>query len=189
MRTLLFICTLLLAGCCFLPSQVDVESLPAEPETFIEVLSVDNNPDVEGRKWEVRVRFYETTEYDSVVQVLHLADGTVLVEAFKTPGGGFYTCQVDTHSSTSYGVREMLVYPGTVVGADWTANGFAELERSEAGDVTTNTSPKFNKKYRKKHETRGYVLEGDRSRGFRWKIKAWAHGVDVQTPPSYTITP
>lgn len=191
MRPLFLALALILTGCCALPSSYQVDTLPERAQAFIEILSIKNHPDKpddRDRIWDVRLRFYENTKYNCMIQVIKLSGGHTLVEVFKMPGGRMGRCSYDHHSSTSYGSRSMFVYPGTVVGVDWTDSGFAHVARSEIGE-RTNIGPNFNSKYQSKHKTTGYVLEADRSLGFSWSIDAWVDGIDVVTPPENTLQP
>ena len=187
---LLAVLALFITSCCSLPPLYTEDELPAEPASYLEILKVENHETHtdEGHIWDVWLRFYETTEYPHLIQVITLANGTVLVEAFRMPNGNMGRCVFDHHSSSNYGVRSMIVYPGTVIGADWTPEGFCQVARSEAGDVTT-AGDNFNVDYRKNHVTTGYVLNGERTLGFAWGIDAKAGGVDVRTPPEHTLQP
>jgi hypothetical protein len=187
---LLALIAFFVSSCCSLPPLYTEDELPSDPVSYIEILKVENHEThtEANHIWEVWLRFYETTEYPHLIQIITLSDGTVLVEAFRMPNGNMGRCYFDHHSGSDYGARSMLVYPGTVIGADWTPGGFCQVARSEAGDVTT-TGPNFNAQYQKDYDTTGYVLNGDRTLGFSWGIDAKADGVDVKTPPEHTLQP
>lgn len=184
-----FLASILFVGCC-LPPRYEIAELPDEPDTFIELLKIENHvePADDDSVWDVHLRFYEKTKYPHMIQIIWLDQGSVLVEGFRMEEGRQGWCRYDHHSSTGYGIRKMLVYPGIIVGAEWTPNGFCQVTRSEAGDVT-NIGKNFNSDYQKKYATTGYVLEGDRSLGFEWSIDAKPEGVEVFSPPEHTLQP
>ncbi len=66
--------------------------------------------------------------------------------------------------------RTISAYVAHVEGADFTARGFAQLDRNENGDVVSNSPKRFNENYQKKHETRGQPSRTNREGGVTYKL-------------------
>lgn len=66
--------------------------------------------------------------------------------------------------------RRMYLYPANVIGAAFTARGFAQLAHNEGGDVVTTAPDTFNSHYRRNHETRGKPRDSDREGGVGYRI-------------------
>lgn len=146
-------------------------------------------------QYDIYVKFYEWTNYDCVIQEIFLPDGSRLVEVFRTPNGRFCRNQRDHHSShwdstpTRPYVRRMFVYPGNVEGVDWTPRGFAQLPQNLDGTIKTSIGKGFNKKYQKKHETKGRITASDRTMGFWWTIEFNKGKVRVIVPALREYSP
>lgn len=188
MRRLVPLLFALAASCAFqgrVNAPVETPSLEktTQAATYIHLLFVRNygvdKDDPNSRKWEVRTRFYEDTEYEAIIQIVRIGPHT-LVEAFRTPNGKMLPGTYDRHSSSAYESRVMFIYPGTVVGADWRGN-FAMLEMDETG-CKTDIGQGFNTEHRRTHAVTGRVLSGDRSRGFIWTIDARPDGISINYP-------
>lgn len=186
-----------LAGCCTfpLPPLPHPEPLDLEPDVQIQHLVASD--EANDHSFGVRVKFYEWTKYEHVVQEVHLPGGATLVEVFRTPNGRLERCQTDHHRAnwgsdhpyTGTYVRRMFLYPGRVEGVDWTSKGFAQLPENEDGSVTTTIGPNFNASYQEDHETQGRVVEADRSAGFWWTIIYENGKVRVVIPDLHEYSP
>lgn len=66
--------------------------------------------------------------------------------------------------------RTISAYVAHVEGADFTARGFAQLDRNERGDVVSNSPSRFNENYRKNHQTRGAPCRTNREGGVTYKL-------------------
>lgn len=183
MRLLLIVViALLAAGCC--APRLDWADIPEDQPVSIEFL----DQQVPSGDWiyRVRVRFYERTEYEGLIQEIHFSDGNTLVEYFRMDDGRMEVCHKDVHTriGVDYEVREMTVYPANVVDVDYDGT-FAMLPENIDGTVRTTTGANFNKDYRKKHAVKGRVVACDRSRAAYWKLTYADGKLSVEIPAQY----
>ena len=169
----------LLSGCCF--PRMELDELPDNQPVSVELLDQEA-PSSDG-VFRVRVRFYERTEYQGLMQELDLGNGQTLVEYFRMPDGRMDVCHKDVHFSEQgeFEVRRMTIYPADVAGVDYSSN-FAMLPQNMNGTVRTTTGPNFNADYLKNHQVRGRVVRCDQNRSAHWKIE-YDHGKLVVTIP------
>lgn len=204
LSTVILIQLLLLVGCAGIP----LPALPP-PEDGTKVRVEVESATVTANSFEVRVRFYEWTDYEGVIQ--ELSDGsTVLVEVFKLPNGRFESFRYDCHTASGLSLssryeRTMVLYPGNAKGVDW-AGGFAHLPKNKDGSVVTNIGPNFNADYQwvgkfdaklgkvvyvpengVAHKTCGEVEADDRSLGVMWSITFDKGTLTVVTPDSKVV--
>ena len=66
--------------------------------------------------------------------------------------------------------RVVFAYVANVVGADFTAAGFAQLPRNEDGNVVSKIPKKFNERYQRRHATRGWIHNSGDSLGVTYEI-------------------
>lgn len=170
---------LLLSGCCV--PRMELDELPDNQPVSIELLDQEA-PSSDGI-FRVRVRFYERTEYQGLLQELDLGHGQTLVEYFRMVDGRMEMCHKDVHFSErgSFEIRKMRIYPADVAGVDY-SNSFAMLPQNMDGSVRTNTGPNFNASYLKNHQVRGRVVRCDPARSAYWKIE-YDNGKLVVTIP------
>ncbi len=67
--------------------------------------------------------------------------------------------------------REVFAYVANVVGADFSAGGFAHLPLNEDGTVISRVSKGFNAKYQRDHETRGRIWHSANAYGVIYRMK------------------
>lgn len=181
MRLLLIVViALLAAGCC--APRLDWADIPEDQPVSIEFL----DQQVPSGDWiyRVRVRFYERTEYEGLIQEIHFSDGNTLVEYFRMDDGRMEVCHKDVHTriGMDYEVREMIVYPANVEGVDYRGT-FAMLPENMDGSVRTTTGTNFNKDYRKNHAVKGRVVSAALDLAVHWSIE-YNHGeLTVTIPP------
>jgi len=130
--------------------------------------------------------------------ILEYADGTTrertltLVEAFRLrfshrdQAGRYHyrilTGQSDRHSMRGINdlsrsvvavtiEREVFSYVADVVNAHFTPAGFAHLPKNEDGNVVSNIPARFNEKYQRDYEMRGFVRNSGDSLGVTYNIR------------------
>lgn len=166
MRTLTLVALLPLLWLCGCAALTPVEIDWRGESVMVELLSRQ----ADDVTFTVKVRFYEDTDLPGLVQEVRLPGGRVCVEYFDCPGGSMPLFQHDTHwGPADEGMREMLVYPAEVEGADLTSLGFAMLADNGQG-LATNVGPDFNKAYQARHSVRGRVKAARRDLGVVWRI-------------------
>lgn len=179
MKLCSLILLLVLSGCC--APRLELDELPDNQPVSIELLDQET-PSSDGI-FRVRVRFYERTEYQGLLQELDLGNGLYLVEYFRMDDGRMEMCHKDVHFSEkgTKELRKMKLYPADVAGVDYRRN-FAMLPQNMDGSVRTTTGPNFNAGYLKNHQVRGRVVRCDQTRSAHWKIE-YDNGKLVVTIP------
>lgn len=180
MKLCSLILLLVLSGCC--APRLELDELPDNQPVSIELLDQET-PSSDGI-FRVRVRFYERTEYQGLLQELDLGNGLYLVEYFRMDDGRMEMCHKDVHFSEkgTKELRKMKLYPANVEGVDYRGS-FAMLPENMDGSVRTTTGANFNKDYRKNHAVKGRVVSAALDLAVHWSIK-YDHGeLTVTIPP------